>query len=329
LSIIWNRCTNTIIGGCFNNFAGTTSDCQNPCFPGKFCPPGSSLPLDCPAGNYCPRGYLSNPVPCPPGKYNQLPNSIYDFDCIQSSPGTYCNSNISATGFLPCPAGNFCPAGSFDFGEPCPTGNYCPFATTQLLKCPKGSYCPISSSTPTLCPSGSYCPANSGNFISCQGGYQCPSGTFEPILCLKNTFALPQSGICTPCPSGQFTKGEGANSCIVCPTSKWNAEGWYCMSEIEKGIFIVGWIVTSFSAMLTLWKFYTFTKERLKKIANNGLKRTLRNFVFMEKILKKIKLNEMIVSQSEEEPMIAKNEIKKLYELINSLQTQIDDMKNK
>jgi len=81
--------------------------------------------------------------------------------------------------------------------------------------------------------------------------------------------------------------------------------------------------------MLTLWKFYTFTKERLKKIANNGLKRTLINFVFMEKILKKIKLNEMIVSQSEEEPMIAKNEIKKLYELIYSLQTQIDDMKNK
>jgi len=49
----------------------------------------------------------------------------------------------------------------------------------------------------------------------------------------------------------------------------------------------------------------------------------------MEKKLKKIKLNEMIVSQSEEEPMIAKNEIKKLYELIYSLQTQIDDMKNK
>ena len=116
---------------------------------------------------------------------------------------------------------------------------------------------------------------------------------------------------------------------MVCPTSKWNAEGWYCMSEVEKGLFIVVWIVTSFSAILSVWKIYTFSRERFKKIAENGLKRTIRNFVFLEKILKTIKLNEMIVSQSEDEPMISGNEIKKIYEFIYSLQSQIDKMKNK
>ena len=58
----------------------------------------------CPAGKYCPEGTTS-PLNCPPGSYSER----------------------SGLGFCdPCPAGYYCPEGIVDYSKyPCKAGYYC------------------------------------------------------------------------------------------------------------------------------------------------------------------------------------------------------------
>lgn len=324
--------------GCYSN-KGSFFKCEYVCPIGSYCPSPSTAPNLCPPGFVCPKSSLSSPIPCPSGTYNQNSGSISKSNCITCPVGSYCNQNISASNIIPCPAQYFCKEGSTSFKNPCPGGFYCPFATNNILECPVGSYCPPLSASPLLCPSGSMCPSTSSVAIPCKGGYQCPAGSSFQTICPKNTFASPSSGSCTPCPNNEFTIGEGSSSCLQCPISKWNTDGWYCMTEVEKTVFIGGWLLTVFSLSLSSWKTYYFSKGRIKKIKNNGLKLNLRNFIFLGSELKKINQQELkskhnlfsynISEDNDNNPLLKNDVLLKMQESIIELQKEVFILKNK
>jgi len=307
--------------GCYNNLPGSVTACENRCLAGTYCPKGSSSPTLCPQGFYCPENSMiprNTLFPCWSGTYNQNIGSANLIDCLPCPAGTYCNKNISATSVIPCPAQYYCPEGSINFNTHCQAGYYCPFAATSQQPCPAGSFCPKSSSIPTNCPTGSYCPAGVAKPLECEAGYQCPSGSSMQVICQKNFYALPGSGVCILCQNGQFTLGEGSKGCETCPVSKFNLDGWFCMTEFEKIFFVFGWIVTVFSAGLSCWKLITFVKERLRKLRSEEIHFSLKNFVFLEKIIKK---------PEDEQPMIQEDNVKKLEEIVTRLQFELDSLK--
>jgi len=175
---------------------------------------------------------------------------------------------------------------------------------------------------------GSYCQLGTAKGIPCKGGYQCPPGSSNPTICLKGTFAFAESSSCNFCPPGQFNIQDGSDSCQTCPISKWNTDGWFCMTEIEKGIFIVGWLLAIFSSIVSYWKLYCFVKNRIKKMRNNNIPKTFRNFVFLERELKKIRSMELT---SDTYPILSTNDekIKKLEDIVFNMQREIENLKNK
>ena len=215
---------------------------------GHYCQESGTVdyqPFLCPDGHYCPTGTkFPNQFPCPAGTYNPIAN--------QTSRSVAC---------LPCPAGNYCVAGS---SQPaiCPPGYYCPIGTgartqfachagfyndqtglknyTECKPCPPGSYCPDGSLTeptvtPIPCPSGTYNPewqvGHLLNCIPCTAGYFCPQAgqtnatlyCYEGYYCPNGTVAGNQF----PCPPGTYGDKAGltlAEECLTCPPRR--SCGW-------------------------------------------------------------------------------------------------------
>ena len=202
-------------------------------------------PFLCPDGHYCPTGTkFPNQFPCPAGTYNPIAN--------QTSRSVAC---------LPCPAGNYCVAGS---SQPaiCPPGYYCPIGTgartqfachagfyndetglknyTECKPCPPGSYCPDGSLTeptvtPIPCPAGTYNPewqvGHLLNCIPCTAGFFCPQAgqtnatlyCYEGYYCPNGTVAGNQF----PCLPGTYGDKAGltlAEECLTCPQGR--SCGW-------------------------------------------------------------------------------------------------------
>jgi len=269
--------------GCYIPIPGSQEQCPNECMPGYYCPEASINQKICPPGTFCNISSSIIPNLCPPGTYNPFSGSTSISACTPCPVGSYCNLEIGATSFLPCPAEYFCPAGSTLFMNKCPGKYYCPFATKEIIKCPSGSYCPEGSSVPLPCPSGNYCPPLADKGIVCDGGYQCPFGSKNQTICPVNTFSLVSSGSCSPCPYGEFNLKDGSTSCQECPISNWNMEGWFCMTGIEKIVFVGSWIITAFSSLFSVWKFYSFLKERILRLKKENIKITLYNLIFIPK----------------------------------------------
>ncbi|NWS49971.1 SVEP1 protein, partial [Probosciger aterrimus] len=126
----------------------------------------------CPVGHYCPTG-SPEPIPCPPGKYQDQAGKS---QCETCPAGMECK---------PCPGGMFCAsAGLSSPSGPCLPGYYC----TSEARVPN----------PVQDEAGSFCPA----------GHYCPPGSSKPEPCPAGTF-LPQAGMvygnaCVPCPAGRF-----------------------------------------------------------------------------------------------------------------------------
>ncbi len=98
--------------------------------------------LQCPSGKYCPEG-TSVPVDCPRRTFNPTVMAKSSLDCFECLAGNYCpTEGLSA--FIDCPAGYYCPDGA-DQPEFCPEGTYS--ASTGLK----------SSAECTLCDAGKYC----------------------------------------------------------------------------------------------------------------------------------------------------------------------------
>ena len=149
------------------------------CPKGKACPnAGTTDPIECLDGHYCPQGTESpGQFPCPYGTYAAGVRNLAERDAC-----------------APCPAGYFCHLGAFDLPQTykCPPGHFCAggnsypyvciggynpdYAASECIVCPAGYYCAFGARTPILCPKGSYCPE--GTVLRNQ--HLCPPGTYQP-----------------------------------------------------------------------------------------------------------------------------------------------------
>ena len=161
-----------------------------PCTSGNYCVAGSSKPIICPLGYYCPEGTGAvNQFACHAGTYN---------DELGLSNYTQCKS---------CPPGHYCPDGSAIEPAvrpiPCPPGTYNPDPNVgYLLNC-------------IPCTAGRFCPRSGQINVTddCYEGYYCPNGTL--------------AGQQFPCPPGTYGDRTGltvAEECLTCPQG--NSCGW-------------------------------------------------------------------------------------------------------
>ncbi|TSQ58043.1 Sodium channel subunit beta-3 [Bagarius yarrelli] len=243
---------------------------QYMCSPGQMCPPGSATPIYCAPGSYqslytqeecllCSPGFFceasgtTTPVPCPLGHYCPAgTKSGYEFPC---PVGTYSNElGISGVGkCISCPSGLYC--GSLGLSTPtgnCSPGYLCIQGASQPQppedftgrKCPAGFYCPTGTSHMHYCPPGTFGPLNenrvhgsnaednildldhiTGNI--CPQGHYCPIGSVQPLKCPPGTFlgryGARSESDCSPCVPGFFCPDWGQSTVdFLCP------EGWFC-----------------------------------------------------------------------------------------------------
>ena len=219
--------------GTYTDVRGTETEAQcKTCEAGYYCPKGSPEQLVCPLGFYCPAN-IGAPEPCPEGTFGEKLFLTEEAECTDCTKGYYCDSvgllqprgacypgyictggasvpaPTDTTGSI-CPAGGYCPSGSF---EPwaCPPGT---FASTEgqvdasdCEQCTPGSYCSGSNSDTVTgeCEAGCYC--DGGAYYECQDpcepGHYCPAGSDAPVECPVGTYQ-PQDRqeFCLPCPPG-------------------------------------------------------------------------------------------------------------------------------
>lgn len=291
-----NAITNESPVNIFNNCpGGYTSSSLNKnrtcaaCQSGTYANSGYIKCTICPAGSYCPPKSIT-PTPIIPGCWSNIQGSYISCDTICWF-GNYCPAGSSSQ--TPCPQGTYCPTKGMSSPINCPKGTYNQNTGSTLISncliCPAGYYCnkEFGATNYMACSIGYYCPIGSYIQTICQGGNYCPFGSQRQTKCPINTFSLPGSGMCTQCPKGQYTNNPGSESCEICPTSRWNLDGWHCMDNAEKWLFVASWVLTGFSAGLSIWKLREFVKERIKKMKSEGINFSIRNFIFINKIKKK------------------------------------------
>lgn len=182
-----------------------------------------SKPIYCKPGFYCPGGMAK---PCPPGTYNNRSDVSLDGACADCPRGMYCEGrgnkypdgfceegfyceggaatkspNASHPRYLlngPCPAGHYCPTGTFSPKE-CPLGTYRDNrgakSASDCYPCKPGFYCDRSGLTESnkACKEGWYCPSGYNNTVStprnftCWVGHYCPNGTTTPRECERGS----------------------------------------------------------------------------------------------------------------------------------------------
>ena len=215
---------------------------------------------DCPVGYFCPAGTnYSIEHPCPIGTFSNRTN-LEDFSqCLQCSPGHYCDTPGITEPTAFCDPGYYCvqgakssrPTQAVDEADICPVGKYCPLGTATPQLCPTGKYSNETGLTSYddchVCDAGYYCdkmglttPAgqcNPGYFCRngstssqqeiCTEGHYCSEGTSDPKGCPTGTFSptkgLANSSQCTPCTPGYYCASTG----LIFPSGPCEA-GYYC-----------------------------------------------------------------------------------------------------
>ncbi|XP_058655214.1 SCO-spondin isoform X4 [Onychostoma macrolepis] len=148
---------------------------------------GTSIPVSCPRGYYCPPGSESGvSFPCPAGTFNgQLGLSSKD-QCISCPPGKYCSSSGLDTPTGNCSPGYVCnqsaslsePVGDSTGGR-CTAGFYCPAGASHMEPCPLGTFGSLEGAASVemcqSCTPGQYCaePGLSSPSGPCSPGYYC------------------------------------------------------------------------------------------------------------------------------------------------------------
>jgi len=175
------------------------------CAPGSYCPEGMDYSLPCPSGTYCGVG-SSLPQTCPEAFFCGENASVL----MQCSAGSYCPAG-SATP-ISCPAASMCPAGVAD-PIACSAGSYCLEGVSESTRCPPGFYCAAGSSRPVMCSGGRLClEGSSGNTEPCPGGMTCVGGN-----------------IITQCSAGEYCV-EGSSAGVTCP------DGFFCSAGLSAPI---------------------------------------------------------------------------------------------
>ena len=230
------------------------------CTEGYYCPPGQIYPAPpekkCQAGHYCPTASIDHHV-CEPSYYQPDPGKG---SCIECPEGFYCDpieaNGLNASGInstshgvvnpSPCPAGYFCPKGTYMYSKypcqkgyfgnetkrashdgcyPCTPGYYCDRAamTRPEYYCHVGYYCSEKATSPE--------PKNSTEGGGpCLPGFYCESGYSQPLPCPKGTYGsrsnLGSVNECTDCDGGMYCAQYGLpapnGSCLA---------GYFCKSK--------------------------------------------------------------------------------------------------
>ncbi|CUE73353.1 membrane-associated protein, putative [Bodo saltans] len=249
-------CTNQTVG--YSLGLQSASDCS-PCRPGYYCIETSVVPIDCPAGYYCP-GYVGRSlglIPCPAGTYNTKMFATDISWCRPCEAGWYCPVDAMASSKVyPSPPGYYsspgqtepypCPGGTYQAKSngsaidtaactPCPIGHYCgPSATSWNQTCPEGTFCPLGSQYPYHCPGGHYCPRNANDPADCPAGYYCPPLSTYPRLCWNGTYCPANTEIPLLCPNGYVSRNDTASrvdleeACETCPPGTFSTNTLFC-----------------------------------------------------------------------------------------------------
>lgn len=185
----------------------------------------------CPAGYYCPRG-SSRPMPCKLGQY--CPHAALAEPVGNCTAGYYCNDSSTVPDQFVCPIGHYCPSGT-GIPVPCPEGKFSDTMKNIELAncedCTAGRYCAGTGNfAPTeKCAANYYCPggqstATPGEYL-CTPGHFCKVGTEHPVRCENGTFQNERGkSSCKTCPEGSHC--DATNAAVVnatlCP------RGYYC-----------------------------------------------------------------------------------------------------
>lgn len=217
------------------------------CPAGYYCPLGSSQPLACSAGTYCPQSGLSSSITCPAGFYCPGQDVSDTSASPWSSPGT-----ISP---VACSQGTYCPAGS-SYPLSCPLGYYGTDSvgirstlSGSCTACPAGTYQPLDGqATCYACEAGYLCyegcnkqyptDVTTDKGEICPPGYYCPSGSPSAIACSAGYFSdisgKGDSSACNPCPAGSYGVDTGSTFCNLCggsATSEAGSSDCTCLGE--------------------------------------------------------------------------------------------------
>lgn len=160
-----------------SELGGTSiADCPL-CVAGGYCPRATAEPIVCPRGHACPSG-VSEPEPCNPGTYGNSTGLKRLEDCISCDSGSYCDSyGLTAPKGL-CTPGFFCLSGSTSSSPQSDASSVVSIGNSSLVSyLAKNLF--VVSSKGGICPSGSYCPLGSGTPTVL---------TFLEILILHNLF---------------------------------------------------------------------------------------------------------------------------------------------
>jgi len=201
------------------------------CHPGKYCPEGTTVELNCGVGTW-----------------NANPGRGV---CDACTAGYYCDeTNMTSVVEKPCPVGYYCAAGSVH-PDPCPKGTWSnelrrPGVNNCTL-CPAGKYCNQLNLTEPgngdcfggyFCGQGSSSPTPNGTVVKgvgggwtgygdCPAGHYCPNGTQAPVPCSPGKYNPHKGALaeisCVSCPEGSFCETPGLGA----PTNNCTA-GYYC-----------------------------------------------------------------------------------------------------
>ncbi|XP_046718698.1 zonadhesin isoform X3 [Silurus meridionalis] len=155
---------------------------------------GTTTPVPCPVGHYCPAGTKSgHEFPCPAGTYSNEFGMSSVGQCIPCPSGLYCGSSGLSTPTGECSPGYVCIQGASQpqppddaTGRKCPAGFFCPAGTSYMHSCPPGTFSSLKGAASILecqsCPPGRYCADYGLTSPSgpCNPGYYCSLKSVSP-----------------------------------------------------------------------------------------------------------------------------------------------------
>jgi len=141
---------------------------------------------------------VSEPEPCPEGRFRKDPGGRQFEDCTECPPGFYCVSGNPTP--IECDEGGYCPQGVQE-PIPCPIRTYNPIkgasSSDGCFACPPGRLC-LTSGVGDASPEQYNCKLNSYCVAGAEEAIPCPLGTYAPGY---NTGSVED---CTPCPGGFY-----------------------------------------------------------------------------------------------------------------------------
>ena len=238
------------------------------CAAGFICSLGASLPNPndgvtgsiCPEGQYCPEGSFVG-IDCPAGMFSNQTGLTEETDCQPCLPGSYCATPGLTEVTGPCFASHFCTGGAIlpnpvnkTYGDQCTPGHKCPQGSAAPIPCSPGSYSPTigndNLSDCVSCDPGAYCalPGQVNYTGLCDPGYYCsgrtntsrPSDGETGDICPEHHFCPEGSSAPLVCPAGTYMPNMGASQCLDCPSglqcingmSGFCTPGYYCPGSI-------------------------------------------------------------------------------------------------